>query len=870
MDSVEGNNHGDCTEDESAEHYFSPEALDINGVDGDPEILPRVGEEYQVELPPLIAVSDYLCRLENQTDAETTDRSSYRYLLGLPIPVTWINEEVECKKDEPYVGINDAVDAPHKNESIKSEYVSELVVSERDSLKFKAEPMDVESDEGLIFNEPAKLDVKQDMIMPENQSGCPVPGTSSVSWSHIEEASFLLGLYIFGKDLVLVTKFVGSKQMGDILSFYYGIFYKSKSYSRWSECKKMRSRKCIFGERIFTGLRHHELLSRLRPHVSEECQNTLLEVSKTFEEGKILLEEYVFILKSRVGLDALVEAMAIGKGKKDLTGISMDTPKSNRAVSSRREIPVGKACSALSPLEIVGFLTGNFRLSKARSNDLFWEAVWPRLLARGWHSEQPNQGHFATASKHSLVFLLPGIKKFSRRKLVKGSHYFDSITDVLSKVASDPELLELETGADKVSTSKNDNGWAHERKPDEGLPIQQRHCYLKPRTPSRGIDTMKFTVVDTSLAYGKTCKVRELRSLPVELNTSICISSSDSEDEDEDASDESTEISNSADTLCSRRNEVNVPKTIKTNLGRKEPEDGKYSEYGASEWEHQAFGPHETNVAIKIPKEKNLDTCDYMIPRRAMKFQRSQKVVPENKKATVAASRKRQRLATCSSKKSSRSNNHISQGPMLQQEACNFGHYSEVSEKKLSAVDPSSERLSSTSTTSRGGSPVISSEAVLGSNNMGAGQPHHWPQFDLNEEPISLDGDNDEPMMERQHDGTTQEPDGLHTVETSECMPASEQPLAVNPRRQSTRNRPLTTKVLEAFACGFLDTKQTRKSRDVFPREKSKSRRSRARVRFPDSFDTSVVDYNMQETSTAVHSSNADGYSELDMVSQLG
>ncbi|KAM5569011.1 hypothetical protein ABKV19_016504 [Rosa sericea] len=868
MDSVEGNNHGDYTEDESAEHSFSPEAAELNGVDGEPEILPRVGEEYQVELPPLMAVSDYLCRLENQTDAESTDSSSYRFLVGLPLPVTWINEEVECKKHEPDVGFNDAVDVAHKNESLRSEYVSGLVVSERDSFRCKAEPMDVELDRGIILNESAKLDVKQEMIMPENKNGCPVPGTLSVSWSHIEEASFLLGLYIFGKDLVLVTKFVGSKQMGDALSFYYGIFYKSKSYSRWSECKKMRSRKCIFGQRIFTGLRQHELLSRLRPHVSEECQNTLLEVSKTFGEGKILLEEYVFILKSRVGLDALVEAVGIGKGKQDLTGIAMETPKSNQAVTGRPEIPVGKACSALSPLEIIGFLTGNFRLSKARSNDLFWEAVWPRLLARGWHSEQPNQGRFANASKHSLVFLLPGIKKFSRRKLVKGSHYFDSVSDVLSKVASEPELLELETGADKGSTSKDENGWAHETKPD-GFPSQQRHCYLKPRTPSRGTDTMKFTVVDTSLAYGKTCKVRELRSLPVELNTAISTSSTDSEDEDEVASDESTQISNSADTLCSRRNEVNVSKTIKTSLGRNESKDDKYFKCDASEWEHRAFSPHVTNVAAKIPKEQNIDICDYMMPRRAMKFQRSQKVVPENKNGTVPVSKKRQRLATCSSKKTSRISNHISQGPMLQQEACNFGHISEVSEKNLSAVDPSPERLSSTST-SRGGSPVISSEAVLGSNNMGAGQPYHWPQFDLNEEPVSLDAETDEPMIERQHDGTTQEPDGLHSVETSDSMAASEQQPTVNPRRQSTRNRPLTAKVLEAFACGFLDTKQSRKSRDAFPREKSKSRRARARVQVPDSFDTSVVDYNLQETSTAVHSSNADGYSELDMVSQMG
>ena len=166
-------------------------------------------------------------------------------------------------------------------------------------------------------------------------------------------------------------------------------------------------------------------------------------MSKAFVEGKILLEDYVLTLKASVGLKALVEGVAVGKGKDDLAGTAMDSMKSTQALPARQEIPVGKACSLLTPSEIISFLTGDFRLSKARTSDLFWEAVWPRLLARGWHSEKlKNQG--SLSSKNLVVFLFPGVKKFSRRKLVKGDHYFDSVSDVLSKVIAEPNFLKLE------------------------------------------------------------------------------------------------------------------------------------------------------------------------------------------------------------------------------------------------------------------------------------------------------------------------------------------------------------------------------------------------------------------------------------------
>lgn len=67
---------------------------------------------------------------------------------------------------------------------------------------------------------------------------CPLPGSLGESWRDNECDSFLLHLYIFGKNLTLVKKFVKSKELGDILSSYYGKFYRSYRYHRWSDFRK--------------------------------------------------------------------------------------------------------------------------------------------------------------------------------------------------------------------------------------------------------------------------------------------------------------------------------------------------------------------------------------------------------------------------------------------------------------------------------------------------------------------------------------------------------------------------------------------------------------------------------------------------------
>ena len=172
------------------------------------------------------------------------------------------------------------------------------------------------------------------------------------------------------------------------------------------------------------------------------------------------LEDYVSCLMESVGLSTLVEAVEVGT-ENDLTGFS-EKSKAKSCLSEkcnakslepremlavRQEVPAANPCFSLTLEEIKSRLTGKFRRDKYRSSELFWDAVWPRLLAKGWHSEQPGGSHdYALASEHSLVFLSPEVEKFSS-KLVKGKQYLDSVNDVLGLVACNHKLIEFDTDA---------------------------------------------------------------------------------------------------------------------------------------------------------------------------------------------------------------------------------------------------------------------------------------------------------------------------------------------------------------------------------------------------------------------------------------
>ncbi|KAE9601995.1 hypothetical protein Lal_00040918 [Lupinus albus] len=762
------------------------EISDDYDVFGDPEIFPRVGEEYQVEIPLLISESGYSQFQNNPHQAESRARTLHEFRVGLPIPIIWIEDEIE---------------------SPALEFIEETNVNR---------------------------ETKIGRHRKRQKGHYLVPGSASDNWNEIEETSFILGLYIFGKNLVQVRRFVGNKKMGDILSFYYGKFYKSDGYQRWSGCRKVKNRKCIQGQKLFTGPRQQEFLSRLQPNVSEECHKKLLEVSKTFLGGVMHLEEYVLTLKDLVGLKALVEAVGVGKGKEDLTCFTIDSLKSTQAFPVRPEIPVGKACSMLSPPEIVNFLTGGFRLSKARTSDLFWEAVWPRLLARGWHSEQPGSYNYAISAKHSLVFLVPGVKKFSR-KLVKGDHYFDSITDVLGKVASDPGLIDLETIADNDCTSKDENvmGW-------ENSPDQPRRCYLKVKTPTRIIDVMKFTVVDTSLASERTTRVRELRSLPAEI-----LKASDYDSDDSDTSEEETYESDPVSTVCFERGKTNICKGSKFDIDRGISSDLNGLENNLSKEEIPMSSMRSSNLSASS-KDQKTDLLSSTLKSESVKCQSLQGMVSDNKNGLVPVTKRRKRLTTCSRAKENRETANVFAVPRVKnEEACfcpnnpkssenvtaNFFVAPRVKQEKasyctdnakfrgniLSLEIPPSEKRISVEPLSNSGS-IISREPVPASSSSGTKDRGEKPQprimIDLNL-PASDEVEADEPFVsEIQRNNTSKESVELSVGTIFKPVGDSDHQLDMNTRRQSRRNRPPTIKVLEAYASGFLDVKEKKRGRD--------------------------------------------------------
>ncbi|KAJ0627919.1 hypothetical protein HanHA89_Chr01g0031101 [Helianthus annuus] len=208
---------------------------------------------------------------------------------------------------------------------------------------------------------------KEETTCPKDASyivGCDTDNEES--WSAIDRDSFILGLYIFGKNLRVVNMFMGNKGMPNVLCYYYGKFYRSNEHQKWSMYRKKRISKSLPGKKIFNGWRLHELLSRLLSNVTDECKASLTQVIRTFEEGKLPFEKYVFILRDTMGLDLLVQAVAIGKGKQDLT-IKTRTRLRSKKVES--------TCSSLKTEEIVNILKDRIGLSKVRLNEFFWAAV---------------------------------------------------------------------------------------------------------------------------------------------------------------------------------------------------------------------------------------------------------------------------------------------------------------------------------------------------------------------------------------------------------------------------------------------------------------------------------------------------------------
>ncbi|XP_059438517.1 uncharacterized protein LOC132171260 isoform X2 [Corylus avellana] len=954
MESVDLDHDG--IEETSDKQLFSPSSPDRTDIFGDPQVNTRVGDDYQAEIPSMMTEFKRLQLLMNPADSGVVVDVSQSFLMGLPIPITWV-QEVDDIENETQGFRNNHDEAVNPNGPVELRNRAKLLIKlKRKGSAINLEPLAV----GLDHEKESRTENVGNIVagktslagQHKSKRYCPVPGSKCDPWNDAEVKSFILGLYIFGKNFVSIKRFLENKELGEILSFYYGEFYRSDDYRRWSDSRKVRSRKCITGRKIFTGWRLQELISRLLPNVPEEFQITLLEGSKSFAEGRTSLEEYVSSLKSTVGILILVEAVGIGKGKDDLTGLAMEPGKMNQTFQVCPNLPTGKACSSLTPSEIIKFLTGGFRLSKARCNDIFWEAVWPRLLARGWHSEQPkNQGY--VSSKHCLVFLMPGVKKFSRRKLVKGDHYFDSVRDVLSKVASEPKLLELEAEGATLQ-SCNENGWVPEVTSDPDDPSNhQRHCYLKPRVSTCNPNLMKFTVVDTSsVRGGKFSNVRELRYLPAESTIASNLSNHLKDDEgkffknslDEYkvyASDMPMNVEKNTNKLNNHSTgtfDTSGPNGLKftvvdTSLlhGEKSSKvrETRYlpvelkstskltsllRETDGTSSEDSLDGNELDAADILLNSEKNIlsdsddtnqkeiinnsdttankimeghqDEKATMSDDRQLKmtikhqFSRRVKSVHSNYVAPVS---KRRKLTVCAKAKRERIVEDFSEGLELKEAKPFLALNSPDAGKNVS----SQEKVSIMSS-SKGSPDKMSGGGILSGNSSGMdlsygeNEKHQSPpSLDLNLPQVPLKYEETGDVIVDVKDDQGINADGScspsktmelvpDTLRTSIDAGAAKQQPNMNPRRQSTRNRPPTVRALEALANGFLSVQKRHRSTEVQTRENpfsSPSRKARSRIKVTSnrgSTSTKAIEMEEKEVNEACNANKPLDPSEKD------
>jgi hypothetical protein len=598
----------------------------------------------------------------------------------------------------------------------------------------------------------------------------------------------------------------------------------------------------------------------------------LPQVFKMFNEGITTFEQFILTLKSTVGPLVLVEAVGIGKGKYDLTGFSLD-PSRNHGISTHPEIPIGKACSKLSCGDIIKFLTGDFRLSKARSNDLFWEAVWPRLLARGWHSEQPN-------GKHAIVFLIPGVRKFSKGRLIKGNHYFDSVSDVLSKVASEPRLLEFGmANSTNESGVKFENGWIHDSEPDRNTFSDKKPpCSSRQSEPRCSPELMKFTVVDTSLVQGEEpYKVRSLRNLPTDSSHDYMSSPhsgdsgcdsleehSDSEDSSQPYEPMNIDRTTTDVKYVNEEKRHNPPATDKMDLNA--PQNSVFLGTSTLINGHVSIDKGYStmnNVCSSTTTILPVDVQRVHATSPEISFQLDQRINAESK-VFLAPLSTRGRLVSCKTAKV----------------AANKNHYWKEVEKPLQPDVSANETNREANTFVWSTIPNSSANITFNVSNKEAycRELHNVPPndgtvaykekrqnkhvIDLNVPQMPSDYESAANYSVPASDRSTQTMDtSLRRSETQEMadhlpdVDASSNvvygELCFNSRRHSSRNRPPTARALEAVACGFLGTKQ--KGREAnFP----SSTRSSRPVRRPRRTTDSALPFPSEGEGNASHFTN--------------
>ncbi|KAG4911257.1 hypothetical protein JHK87_057373 [Glycine soja] len=436
------------------------------------------------------------------------------------------------------------------------------------------------------------------------------------------------------------------------------------------------------------------------------------DVSKSYSEGRISLEEYITSLKSTVALGVLVEAVGIGKGKEDLTRPTVEHVKKTQVFS----IQTSKAWSSLGPSDIIKHLTGGYRLSKAKSD-----------------------------------------------------HCFDSVSDVLSKVVAEPNLLKLEVVETKVGGSNEEDAETGSNK--DGQPDNHHHRYLKHRASTNNGDHMKCAIFYTDLVHrGKSSNLRELKSLPGNSVGKVEV------DADDIAYNKGNKHISKTKHRKGKLDDISPSGTETAKIYSKK--NSSNADCQKAKHNRDATGQKEVNAnpddANKMTENReNQKTCvpDGNQPKRIIENQFSQRARSGHSDVAVPPI-KRQRLTAWAKAETS----HI-----LKNSSGGLG-----SEKLgLSVI-----LLSRCQQESR-----VCLDKGISCDKVDKYESQHSINFNAPQVPLKFE---DGEMMAK----AEKDEQGLKPNDTI-------------PRRKSTRNRPLTVRALESFANEFLHAQRKQKRKDI-------------------------------------------------------
>ena len=155
---VQINHNEDGIEDASTAQSLSSEPTGICDAFGNPKVLPQIRDQYQVDFPTLSTKSDYLWLTSYPTDAAIVVDTPHCFLLGLPIPIMWVTDEIENIEHESL----EFLGASNKNWPVESDDIKDdhILIKKEDS-ELKVEPSVVLVENELCMGELVNLVLQQ-------------------------------------------------------------------------------------------------------------------------------------------------------------------------------------------------------------------------------------------------------------------------------------------------------------------------------------------------------------------------------------------------------------------------------------------------------------------------------------------------------------------------------------------------------------------------------------------------------------------------------------------------------------------------------------------------------------------------------------